>query len=179
MGCGRQRVVADVRQMGWRMVSRWAADGQRMGGRWSADESQIATDGQQVGGRYAAYNVWAADAAIYVRICENVLQYAVHAAMLVVRASAIRRLWFCGGVLDSLCVIRLFVELRVRGYIRFPKLRERFPFSPPLFGQARSSSPPSVGRRMAGGWPFRLRETSFYTSNRAVAPAWHTSASGK
>ena len=56
----------------------WSADGRRMGsgwtaGRWSADESQIATDGQQVGGRYAAYNVWAADAAIYVRICENVL----------------------------------------------------------------------------------------------------------
>ena len=52
-----------------------AADGQQMGGRWSADESQIATDGQQVGSRYAAYNVWAADAAIYVRICKNVWQY--------------------------------------------------------------------------------------------------------
>ncbi len=62
---------------GRRMVSRCAADGQQMGGRWSADKPQIATDGRQVGGRYAAYNVWAADAAIYVRICENVLTFAV------------------------------------------------------------------------------------------------------
>ncbi len=161
---------------GRRMVSRCAADGQQMGGRWSADESQIATDGQQVGSRYAAYNVWAADAAIYVRICENVLQYAVYAAMLVVRASAIRRLRFCGGVLDSLCVIRLFVELRVRGYIRFPKLRVVFPLSLSLLP---GSGGPRVMRQPGGGWPFRLRETSFYTSNRAVAPARRTSASGK
>ena len=94
------------------MGSRWAADGQWTHGRWSADESQIATDGRQVGGRNAAYNVWAADAAIYVRICKNVLVYTVYAAMFGVCA--------CNKiVLDGLCVRCLFVELRVASDIDF------------------------------------------------------------
>ena len=67
------------------------------------------------------------------------------------------------------------VELRVRVSIRFPKLRVGFPLSTlfpgPILTKRLLGAWPADGRRMAGGWPFRLRETAFCASNRAAAPA--------